>query len=293
MEKRLIVFLILSFLIFYGSSWLVGKKSVSPPQAANSGETAQVRAESSPMFTTVASAAVSAASTTNSAEVASESGPKFTKGADGWWYISRSGGGVNASGGGVDRVKVRDFWPQTAVSPAPQGFLATSDGTPIRVLASGYLVPLFDSPETAFPGGVVDIMKPFRAYYVIRKQDESLLVAEPPFTPQSRTFWARQGDCYVWATGLAAELKGNPPVYGSEEQARTGSQPLTPADKYTSTQMLPNIPGAEGSPPMSRLPLLLRKDELATLLCPGHGGELCWVNVAKAGDSIALSNVTN
>lgn len=286
MEKRLILFLIVSAAIFLGWSRMFGQKSGSPSQIADSGGQAPAQVENSPTLTLAASAPVTAA---NSAQAQAESGPRFTKGADGWWYVAR-GGGVNAEGGGVAIVKVRSFWPQTAVSRSPQGFLATSNGTAIRALASGYLVPLFDSPETAFPGGVADIMKPFRAYYVIRKQGGSLLVAEPPFTPQSHTFWAREGDCYVWATGVAAELKGSPPVYATEVYARAGSQPLTPADKFISIQMLPNIPGAEGAPPMSRLPLLLRNGEVAALLCPAYGGELCWINLARVGDAIALSN---
>jgi hypothetical protein len=218
-----------------------------------------------------------------------ESVAKFTKDEEGWWKVSRGGESVNDVGGGLRRVSVRDFWP-TAVSPAPQGFLATSDGTAVRVLASSYLVPLFERPDTVFPGGVVEIMKPFRAYYVIRKQDAALLVAEPPFTPNSRTFWARQSDCYVWATGLAVDLRGNAPLYASEEQARASTQPLTPADKYISTQRLPGVPGAEESPALLKLPLLLRTGELAAILSPANGGELCWVNLARAGDSIALLN---
>jgi len=214
-------------------------------------------------------------------------GGTFAKDAEGWWVISRGSGGVNGPGGGVRRLAVPDFWP-AAVVASPLGFVTTRDGIPVRVFASSYQTPLFDTPATPFPGGVVDVMKPFRAYYVLRKQNASLLVAEPPFTPQSATFWARQSDCYVWATGKVAEVKGTPSLYATEEQARAGTPPLTPTAKYVDFPHLSKISGVGAPPPMSRLPVLLQKGNLAQLLCPAYAGELCWMNAALAGDSLLV-----
>jgi hypothetical protein len=239
-------------------------------------------------------ATASAEQTTDQAAAASGAavadGPVFTKGEDGWWLLSKGGsGGVNGPGGGLHRAAVRDFWPAGVVA-SRQGFLATPDGNAVRVLASGYLTPLFDSSETAFPGGVVAVMKPYRAYYVVRKQGTALLISEPPFSPKSPFFWVRQGDCYVWATGKAAEVKGSLSVYASEDQARTSSQPLTPADKYTDFSRPAAVASASGPPSMTRMPVLWQAGDVAALLCPSYGGELCWANLSMSGGSILVSN---
>lgn len=217
-------------------------------------------------------------------------GVRFSKGDDGWWTIDRGGGDVNKPLADIRRVHVRDFWPGEETS-ARQGFLTTKDGTAVRALAGGYLVPLFATPDTAYPGGVIDIMKPYRAYFVVRKEKSALLVAEPPFNTSSRTSWVRQGDCYVWATGLTAEVKGNAAFYANEEQARTGSQALSPTEKYVSIKQLASVPGGDKSPALSKLPVLLRTGDLAAVLCPANGGTLCWVNLEKSATSIALARV--
>lgn len=213
---------------------------------------------------------------------------RFTKSDDGWWTINRGGVDVNKAHAATPRVHVRDFWPGEETS-AREGFLKTKDGTSVRALAAGYVVPLFATADTAYPGGVIGIMKPYRAYSVVRKEQSALLVAEPPLNSSSRTFWVRLGDCYVWATGFAAEVAGNATVYATEEQARTGSQPLSPGEKYVSIKQLASVPGGDKSPALSKLPVLLRTGELAALLCPANGGSLCWVNVAKSEKAIVLA----
>ncbi|MCX6627290.1 MAG: hypothetical protein NTW28_06645 [Candidatus Solibacter sp.] len=133
-------------------------------------------------------------------------------------------------------------------------------------------------------------MKPYRAYYVVRKQAAALLVSEPPFSPRSPFFWVRQADCYVWATGKAAEVRGAISVYASEEQARTMSQPLTPPGKYTDFGRPAAVGSASGPPSMNRLPVLLQVGGVAALLCPAYGGELCWANLSGAGGSLVVLN---
>jgi hypothetical protein len=215
------------------------------------------------------------------------SGPTFTRSGDGWWYVNKKSlNDAPPPEADKPQASVVDFWPQN-VRTGPQGVLITQDGIPVRVLASGYVTPLFESQSTEFPRGVVDIMKPFTPYYVIAKTGPALLVAERPNAPQAQTYWVRQGDCYAWATGLTAVVPGTVSLYGSAQQARTGGQALSPVDKYVDVSKLRYHPaGAGDSQPLARLPVLFRSNELGAFLSPAGGGKLCWLNMRDAGSSV-------
>jgi hypothetical protein len=218
-------------------------------------------------------------------------GPKFTKDADGWWVVA-SRGDVNGAGGAVSRLSNDNFWPDV-VRQSPRGFLTTADGAPILVLPFGYTTPLFDGPDARFPGGVVDVMKPFRAYYIISRRPKNgpplvVEVAEPPFSLRSSTYWVRLSDCFVWATGMAAELRPSTPVYATQENARAARQPMEPNAKHIEVGRNPGITAVGPPPPQSRLPVLMRAADVASLVCPAYGGELCWVNLSSSDGGVVI-----
>jgi hypothetical protein len=219
---------------------------------------------------------------------------KFTRTADGWWVID-SGADVNGVGGAVARLNVQSVWPDQ-VRQSPGGFLSTADGSPIRVLPAGYFSPLFEDPDGTFPGGVADVMKPFRAYYVVSRFPATgtplvvqVRASEPPFLAQSPKYWVRLSDCFLWVTGLSAEIRKSTPVYSTREDALSASHPQEPNAKLTNPGQHPEIAAVGPPPPLSRLPVLQRTPEAVELVCPGYGGELCWVNISKSGANLVIT----
>lgn len=162
-----------------------------------------------------------------------------------------------------------------------------TQGSPLRALASGYLVPLFDTEKTEYPGGVMDIMKPFTPYYIKRKEGEALLLAEEPGAPESLSYWARKGDCYVWATGQVVEVTSNLAVYHSEQDAVAGRGAVDDAKAYVDPQGIRLPSNSAGrAQPLSRLPVLSRSAQLCAFLSPARGGELCWINLSNDGNAL-------
>lgn len=204
----------------------------------------------------------------------------------GWIKVGSNTGSRAANGRGgsappVRRAAVTNLWPDS-VSASSGGYLVAAGNIPIRALAAGYTVPLFETQNTEFPRGVMGTMRPFFAYYVVRKEGEALLLAERSGAPLPECSWARQGECYIWTTGQLITVAPNAAVYPSESDARSRSRPLSPTAAYADVGRLRRRKDESSAlPGLSQLPLMSQAADVGSFLSPSRGGQLIWVNLVQ------------
>lgn len=157
--------------------------------------------------------------------------------------------------------------------------MVTSAGAPIRALAAGHGMPLFDTQRTEFPGGVIAIMAPFTPYFIVKQEGDAFLVATR--LQDAPLYWARKGDFYAWGTGEVMEMAGDYKIYARHEDAeqRKNEQrdELRHLDPRSHTS---SIDAESNAAPLTDLPILSRSATVCAVLSPRRGGDLIWVNLA-------------
>ena len=147
----------------------------------------------------------------------------------GWVYANPSII-VNLGPGGGDSLGTREnypiLWP-TVTRTAPEGFLESENGMPIRIVANCPDICIFKTPEMKFPAGVMSIMQPWNRYFAFYRDKKKKLIqiGKSRSTLTSKRGWVSEEDCYVLRTNQAIEIRKPVPIYATLEDGRQKKNP--------------------------------------------------------------------
>ncbi len=181
------------------------------------------------------------------------------------------------------RDKTMDLWPDEQPERSGGGYLVSGDGIPLRALASGFDIPLFESNKTEYPRGVIAIMKPFVSYRVHEQRGKSLAVSEEESLSGDKPWWVRAGDVYIWHTGEEIVLNSDMWLYTERAKAEEANTRPSLEEKHN-PDLVPMISDQDGH--LTRLPLLTREGDVLGVLSPYGGGTLCWLNKKREADRL-------